>query len=78
MFFIAQFGITRQKCKTGAECAGTCRYETPLNSALVVCRLMDVDSDHRDVFDIMTDLNEAEKKFDGKHLELAARNGGTF
>ena len=26
----------------------------------------------------MADLNEAEKKFDGKHLEPAARNGGTF
>lgn len=39
---------------------------------------MDVDSDHWDEFDTMADFNEVEKMFDGKHLEPAARNGGTF
>ena len=37
---------------------------------------MDVDSDRWDEFDTMSDFNEAEKLFDGKHLKPAARNGG--
>jgi hypothetical protein len=36
------------------------------------------DPDHWDEIDIMTNLNGAEKMFDGTYTELAARNGGTL
>ena len=37
-----------------------------------------LDLDYWKEIDTMADLNEAEKMFDGKRLEPAARNGGTF
>ncbi len=36
------------------------------------------DPAHWDEIDTMANLNEAEKMFNGKHLEPAARNGGAF
>ena len=55
-------------------------FKTPnrVVDAMLSLEAVFLDPDYWNEIDNMADLNEAEKMFDGKHREPAARNSGTF